>query len=121
MELAEMQAAAKPLGLELTVLQIRQADDIAPLFEGLKGRADALYVCVDPLVLAHRERINSLALDARLPTMHGFREYAAAGGLVSYGPNVPHLFRRSAEFVTESCVGRSPRTSQSSSQPSLIS
>jgi putative ABC transport system substrate-binding protein len=108
MELAEVQAAAKPLGLELTVLEIRHADDIAPLFEGLKGRVDALYVCVDPLVLAHRERINSLALDARLPTMHGFREYAAAGGLVSYGPNVPDLFRRSAEFVNRILRGTKP-------------
>jgi putative ABC transport system substrate-binding protein len=58
MELSEMRAAATPLGLELTVLAIRRADDIAPSFDGLKGRVDALYVCVDPLVLAHRTRIN---------------------------------------------------------------
>ena len=108
MELSEIQAAAKPLGLGLTVLEIRRADDIAPSFDGLRGRADALYVCVDPLVLAHRDRINSLALDARLPTMHGFREYAAAGGLLSYGPNVPDLFRRSADFVNRILRGTKP-------------
>jgi putative ABC transport system substrate-binding protein len=108
MELSEMQAAAKPLGLELTVLEVRRADDIAPSFERVKGRADALYVCVDPLVLAQRDRINVLALDARLPTMHGFREYAAAGGLVSYGPNVPDLFRRSADFVNRILRGAKP-------------
>jgi putative ABC transport system substrate-binding protein len=67
--------------------------------EGLKSRADALYVVSDPLVLANRIRINSLALDARLPTIHSFREFAAAGGLISYGPNVPDLFRRSGDFV----------------------
>ena len=108
MELSEMQAAAKLLGLELTVLEIRHADDIAPSFDGIKGRADALYVCVDPLVLANRDRINILALDTRLPTMHGFREYAAAGGLVSYGPNVPDLFRRSADFVDKIFRGAKP-------------
>jgi putative tryptophan/tyrosine transport system substrate-binding protein len=108
MELSEMQAAAKLLGLELTVLEIRRADDITPSFDGIKGRADALYVCVDPLVLANRDRINILALDTRLPTMHGFREYAAAGGLVSYGPNVPDLFRRSADFVNRILRGAKP-------------
>ena len=58
----------------------------------------ASFVFRHPIVLANRDRINILALDTRLPTMHGFREYAAAGGLVSYGPNVPDLFRRSADF-----------------------
>jgi putative tryptophan/tyrosine transport system substrate-binding protein len=108
MELSEMQAAAKLLGLEVAVLEIRRADDIAHSFDGIKGRADALYVCVDPLVLANRDRINRLALDTRLPTMHGFREYAAAGGLVSYGPNVPDLFRRSADFVNRIFRGAKP-------------
>jgi ABC-type uncharacterized transport system substrate-binding protein len=108
MELGEMRAAAMPLGLEITELAIRRADDIAPSFHGLKGRVDALYVCVDPLVLAHRTRINELALDTRLPTMHSFREYAAAGGLMSYGPNVPDLFRRSADFVDKILRGAKP-------------
>jgi putative ABC transport system substrate-binding protein len=108
MELSEMQAATKLLGLELTALEIRRADDIAPSFDRLKGGVDALYVCVDPLVLAHRHRINTLALAARLPTMHNFREYAAAEGLVSYGPNVPDLFRRSADFVNSIFRGAKP-------------
>jgi putative tryptophan/tyrosine transport system substrate-binding protein len=108
MELSEMRTAASSLGLELTVLEIRHPDDIAPSFDGLKGRVDALYVCVDPLVLAHRTRINTLALDTRLPTMHSFQEYTAAGGLVSYGPNVPDLFRRSADFVSRILRGASP-------------
>jgi ABC-type uncharacterized transport system substrate-binding protein len=86
----------------------KRLDDIAASFDGIKGRADALYVCVDPLVLANRDRINRLALDTRLPTMHGFREYAAAGGLVSYGPNVPDLFRRSADFVNRIFRGAKP-------------
>jgi putative tryptophan/tyrosine transport system substrate-binding protein len=59
-------------------------------------------------VLAHRTRINGLALDTRLPTMHGFREYVEAGGLISYGPNVPDLFRRSADFVNRILRGAKP-------------
>jgi len=70
---------------------------IAPAFEVLKGRADALYVCIDPLVNTHRIRINTLALAARLPTMHGSREGVEAAGLMSYGANLPDLFRRAAD------------------------
>ena len=94
LEMGEVQAAARMLGLEITTLEIRRAEDIAPAFEALKGRADALYVVGDPLVFTNRVRINSLALGARLPTMYNFREYVEAGGLISYGPNFPDLFRR---------------------------
>ena len=67
----EVQTAARTLGLEAAISEIRRAEDIAPAFEALKGRAEALYVCGDPLVIANRIRINTLALAARLPTMHG--------------------------------------------------
>ena len=70
LEMGEVQAAARTLGLEVATLEIRRAEDIAPAFEALKGRADALYVCADPLVNTNRVRINTLALGARLPTMH---------------------------------------------------
>jgi putative ABC transport system substrate-binding protein len=59
-------------------------------------------------VVAHRIRINTLALGARLPTMHGYREYVEAGGLMSYGPNVPDLFRRAADFVVKILRGSKP-------------
>ena len=72
------------------------------------GRADALYVCVDPLVNNHRIRVNTLALAARLPTMHGLREYVEAGGLMSYGPNLPDLFRRAADYVDKILRGAKP-------------
>ena len=80
-------------------VQIRRPDDIAPAFDALKGRADALYVLPDPLVNANRLRINILALGARWPTMHAFREYVEAGGLMSYGPSIPGQYRRAADFV----------------------
>ena len=72
LDMGEAQATARALGLEVTTSKIRRAEDISPAFDALKGRADALYVCLDPLVNTHRIRVNTLALAARLPTMHGF-------------------------------------------------
>src|SRR5215472_9738503 len=104
----EAQAAARTLGLEVATLEIRRAEDIAPAFEALKGRANALYVVSEPLVSTHRVRINTLALAARLPTMHDYREYVEAGGLMSYGPNFRDLFRRSADYVDKILRGTKP-------------
>ncbi len=64
--------------------------------------------CADPLVITNRIRINTLALGARLPTMYGFREYVEAGGLMSYGPNFPDLFRRAADYVDKILRGAKP-------------
>jgi putative ABC transport system substrate-binding protein len=108
LELGEVQAAARTLGLDVITSEIQRAEDIVPAFEALNGRAEALYVCIDPLVVAHRIRINTLALAARLPTMHSLREYVEAGGLMSYGPNVPDLFRRAADYVDKILRGTKP-------------
>src|SRR6516162_9390993 len=121
LELRQVQAVARTLGLEVTTLEIRRAEDITPAVEALKSRADALYICPDPLTITHRVRINTLALGTRLPTISGVREYVEAGGLMSYGPNFPDLFRRAADLSTRFCAGRSPPTSRSSSRPSSIS
>jgi putative ABC transport system substrate-binding protein len=102
------EAAARTLGLEVATVEIRRAEDIASAFEALKGRAEALYVCIDPLTDSNRIRINALALSARLPTISGFREDLEAGGLIFYGPNVPDLFRRAAEYVDKILRGARP-------------
>jgi ABC-type uncharacterized transport system substrate-binding protein len=107
-EMREIQAASRTLGLAIALVQIRRPDDIAPAFEALKGRADALYVLPDPLINANRLRINILALGARWPTMHTFREYVEAGGLMSYGPNLSELFRRAADFADKILRGTKP-------------
>ena len=104
----EIQAAARTLGLEVITSEIRRGEDIAPAFAALKGHADALDVAVDPLVNAHRLRINILALGARLPTMHNGREWVESGGLMSYGANVPDLFRRAANLVDKILRGTKP-------------
>jgi putative tryptophan/tyrosine transport system substrate-binding protein len=108
LEMDEVKAAAHTLGLEVATLEIRRAEDVAPAFETLNGRADALYVCMGPLVIAHRIRINTLALAARLPTSHANRETVEAGGLMSYGPNFPDLYRRAAEYVDKILRGAKP-------------
>ena len=107
-EMAEAQAAARRLGLDVATAEIRRAEDIEPTFETIKGHADALYVGSDTVVNANRFRIAALALAARLPTASGFREYAVAGGLMSYGPNLPDQYRRAAELVDKILRGAKP-------------
>ena len=108
LEVGEFETAARTLGLEVIRLEIRRAEDITPAFETLKGRAEALYVVGDALVTTHRIRINTLALAARVPTMHVVRELVEAGGLMSYGPNFADLFRRAADYVDKILRGTKP-------------
>ena len=108
LEMGEVQATARTLGLEVTTSEIRRAEDIAPAFEALKDRADALYLGPDPLMNTNRTRVNILAVGARLPTMQGAREYVEAGGLMSYGPNFADQFRRVADFVDKILRGTKP-------------
>jgi len=108
LDMREVQATARTLGLEVITLEIRRGEDIAPAFEALNGYEEALYVVFDALVNTHRIRINTLALAARLPTMHGHREFVEAGGLMSYGPNLSNQFRRAADFVDKILRGAKP-------------
>src|SRR5262249_8889621 len=108
LELAQLQAAARRLGLQLETLEIRRPQDIASALDAVKGRADALYVCQDLVTRANRLRINTLALAGRLPVMHASREFIEAAGLISYGPNFPDLYRRTAEYVDKILRGAKP-------------
>jgi hypothetical protein len=128
--LDEAQVVARTLGIDVLPLEIRRGEDIAPAFEGLKGKADALYVSLNPLMNAHRIRINTLALGARLPTLVPFRAFVEAGGLMSYGPNQSDVWRRAAGYVdkilhganeTSAACSRCPRCAAdlSGSMPGL--
>jgi putative tryptophan/tyrosine transport system substrate-binding protein len=108
LEMGEVQAAGRTLGLEVVPLEIRRAEDIAAAIEAVKGRADALYVVTEPLVNTNRIQLNTLALGARLPTMHGVRDYVEAGGLMSYGANYSDLFRRAGDYVDKILRGAKP-------------
>jgi putative ABC transport system substrate-binding protein len=108
LELGEVQAAARAFGIEATLLEIRQAEDIAPVFAALKAQTDAVYVVTNDFVGVNRARIIASALDARLPTTFGSRELVQAGGLMSYGPNFAHMFQRAADLVDKILRGTKP-------------
>jgi len=107
-EMDNVWAAARTVGIQATKLEIRRVEDIAPAFEELKGGGQALYLVSHPLLNAERIRINTLALGARMPTIYGIREYVEVGGLMSYGPNIPHMFRRTADYVDKILRGTKP-------------
>jgi putative tryptophan/tyrosine transport system substrate-binding protein len=108
LDMREAQTTARALGLEAVTSEVRRSEDIAPAFDALRGRVEALYVCNDPLAATNRVRINTLALGMRLPTMFIAREYVEVGGLMSYGANFLDLYRRTAELVDKILRGAKP-------------
>jgi putative tryptophan/tyrosine transport system substrate-binding protein len=108
LELREARAAARTFGIEIVPIEIRRAEDIAPVFATVSGSAEALYVVGSALVDTNRTRIIKLASDARLPTLFSNLDHVKAGGLMSYGANFPDLFRRSADLVDKILRGAKP-------------
>jgi putative ABC transport system substrate-binding protein len=108
LEIAEVKTVASKLGIDVEVLEIRRAEDIAPAFGALKSGEQALYVCADALINANIARINTLALGARLPTLHPFHEYLGAAGLMSYGAKNADLFRQAGDIVDKILKGAKP-------------
>jgi putative tryptophan/tyrosine transport system substrate-binding protein len=108
LEMGEVRATARSLGLEVAPLEIRRSEDIAPAFEAVRGRAEALYICGDALITNNRLQIITLALGARLATMCPSREHVDAGGLMSYGPSFPYLHGRAADYVDKILHGVKP-------------
>ena len=108
LEMDEVQKVAPRIGVEVMRLEIHNTDDIIPGLQTLTGKVDALYVCTDPLITTHTARINTLAVSEKLPTMYAFREYVRQGGLMSYGPNFPDLFRRAGDYVDKILKGVKP-------------
>ena len=108
LEMEEVRTAARALGIDVTALEIRRAEDVAPAFAALKSPMDALYVVTDALLTASRTRIITFALGARLPTTFSAREHVQAGGLMSYGPNFVDMFRRTADLVDKILRGTKP-------------
>jgi putative ABC transport system substrate-binding protein len=106
----ELEAAARKLDLELRTAEARRAEDIEPALAALAaGPASAMLVQAPNSVLyTERNRIARLAREKRLPSMFNRWEYVAAGGLMSYGPNVPQMYRRAASYVDAILKGASP-------------
>ena len=103
-----VKSAAGRFGLDVAIVEVRRAEDIAPAIEALKDRAEALIVPSEPLYNTNRIQISSWALKAQLPTIYFDRVYIETGGLMSYGPNWPSLWRRAAEVVDKILRGAKP-------------
>jgi putative ABC transport system substrate-binding protein len=109
LEIDTVRTAAGSLGTEVKTFEIRKTADISFAFDDMKGQADALYVAGGAsLGVVHQTRILVLALTARLPTMFANKEWTVAGGLISYGVDLPNLWRRSAELVDKILRGTKP-------------
>ena len=103
-----VKSAAGRFGLDVAIVEVRHAEGIAPAIEALKDRAEALIVPSEPLYNTNRIQINAWALRAQLPTIYFDRVYVETGGLMSYGPNWPSLWRRAAEVVDKILRGAKP-------------
>jgi putative ABC transport system substrate-binding protein len=108
LEMGEVEAAGRTLGLKVDRFEIRRAEDIAPAFGAFDSGSQALYLCADALINAHHNRINILSLGARLPTIYPSRNFLESGGLISYGANNAELFRRAADYVDKILRGAKP-------------
>jgi putative ABC transport system substrate-binding protein len=107
LEFGAAQSAARTLGLDTVRPEFGHAGDIPAAIDLLKGNADGLYVCVDPLMIANRARINAAALAATLPVVHSYRNNLGEG-LISYGPDLFDLYRRAAGLVDKILRGARP-------------
>jgi putative ABC transport system substrate-binding protein len=107
--LQESEAAAHALGLEVRVLEAREAADLNKAFEAIvKERAEALMVLADPMFITHRLRIVELATKNQLPSIFGERGSIHAGGLMFYGASLPDMYRRAATYVDKILKGAKP-------------
>jgi len=105
---AEVEQAARKLGLDVTELEIRREEEIAPALSSLSGPGLALYVLGDSVTRINARRINTLALAARLPTMHEARDQVEAGGLMSYAERITEQYQRAADYVDKILRGAKP-------------
>jgi putative tryptophan/tyrosine transport system substrate-binding protein len=105
----ETQGAGRTLGIEVQSLELRGPDDFERAFEAArKQRPDAMITVEDPLTFTYRKRIADFATGQQLPSLHGLREFVAAGGLISYGANIADLFRGAAGYVEKILKGAKP-------------
>ena len=107
--LRQTEIAARALGLQVQLLEARGPDELEGAFAAMtRERVSALLVQVDVIFALHARRIADLAAKRRVPAMYGSREHVETGGLMSYAPNIPDLFRRAATYVDKILKGAKP-------------
>ena len=108
-EQMDAEAGAKKLGLETITLNARNAREMDAAFEELlRAKADAFITATDPVLLDRREQIVSFAQRHKLPAMYFVRQFAAVGGLMSYGPSISWMYRQAGEYVGQILKGSNP-------------
>jgi putative ABC transport system substrate-binding protein len=101
--------AASALGLETHVLEVRSAGDLDAAFvQAVRLGVHGLSIAHSPLFNTHREKVVALATRTRMPAIYGFREFALAGGLISYAANLPEIYRQAAGVVDKILKGAKP-------------
>ena len=105
--LRQAEIAARALGIQLQLLAVRKADDFERVFGEARG-AGGLIQFDDVIFTSHRRQLVDLAVKHQLPAMYGAREFVDAGGLISYGPDYPDLYRRSATYLDKIFRGAKP-------------
>ena len=109
LQMKDLAAVAPALGVTLFSLEAKTPDDFGPSFSTIKKqRAAALLVCGDRMFNTHRRQIFDLTTKQRLPAIYSTKEYADAGGLMSYGASFPDLYRRAATYVDKILKGAKP-------------
>jgi putative ABC transport system substrate-binding protein len=107
--LAETEKAAAVLNVTLQPIEVRQASDLDEAVAAIaRGKGDAIIVFADPLMFTHRQHILEMAAQRGLVVVSGSREFAEAGGLMSYGPSFPEMFRLAATYVDKILKGVKP-------------
>jgi putative ABC transport system substrate-binding protein len=105
----QIEVAARSLGVQVQPVEVRNPGDFEGAFSAItRRRADGLFVTEDLMLSIRRGEIALFALKSRLPTVSSFQEFAHAGGLMTYGPSGPDLFRRAATFVGKILKGAKP-------------
>jgi len=101
------EVAGRVLSIKVQTIEIRRSDDFGGAFQlAVRDNVGALLLLSSPLVLAHRRQIADLAVKHRLPTMFVYRSHVDAGGLLSYGPNLPDMFHHCGVYVARILSGR---------------
>jgi putative ABC transport system substrate-binding protein len=107
--LAALPAAARTLGLAVRVLDVRAAVEFEPaLAAAVREGVQGLHVSPSPLFYANRTEVTAIVARAGLPAVYGFREFAMAGGLISYAASLPDIWRRIAGLVDKILRGANP-------------
>jgi putative tryptophan/tyrosine transport system substrate-binding protein len=108
-EWKEIQAAARALGVTLQLFDIKQAQHLLNAFsEMTRQRPDALLIVMDTIIAPYRQLIAEFTANNRVPSIMALRDYAEGGGLMSYGPSLPELYRRAATYVDRLLKGAKP-------------